>query len=540
MPLDMIAETDAAMAAAAWPSNSIFVSGIAPMSPSDFNRLIAVPTNAGNREAIPENETEFVNCCCVWIKNAQGKVNKVYQPKLKPSRPEQATQGMYKGETVYLFHSDVLTFCCLLCFDCISLDFEHFTSALTNNVEAGQSQNLHLTLVLEHNEHPENTEFISFAERLLTPGVPALSTGLAAAVGFVNSAHSEHGRAAVEHFGRSSLCYVRRGNWTPCGESGPLTLVPSTFAMETIGNTLLRVRFREDGPALHIFTYFIPALIGSHAGATKFPIDEARMQRVLVDGTTDTPQIVSALTKVISDWLMIGTAQADQRFVCSHRELEGHLRQSLSKVVLSLTTCSTDRLEEAVTLLLAPYVSPARPGGFNPDTWQAQHSNWITDPRGQALLEMASTCALLTILSPIDFEHCDHSHTCKFEDVLITILDGNNVRHSFHIWDVYSGWLGRFSWGETIGKTTLLLITRAASMPCSKHIVPVDTVFTEPSPAELASLPSAIQPQSESILNVEQRFYWISAAALRNAQSRPTLKDAQTFLRGALEPERVS
>ncbi|MGB9232873.1 MAG: hypothetical protein WCC04_00535 [Terriglobales bacterium] len=539
MPLDMVAETNAALNDNRWPTNSIFISGVAPLSVIEFNGLAAAPGTTAPGTPIAVGAAEFVNCVCVWLKNAQGDVKRVLQPKLHPSRPEQATQGMYEGDSVYLFQTNVVSFCCLICFDCISIDLDEFISKGTHNVRDGDSKNLHLVFVLEYNLRPEHVDFISFAERILVPHNPKLNTGIGAAVAFVNTAHKTHGRAVVENFGRSSLCYIRRGSWNPCGADGPLNLVPSTFAMESIGNTLLRVRFREDGAALHTFRYFIPSLLGPNAGETKYPIETARVHKIDSNGTCEAGNIIPALPKVFTDWLTSAITAGDGRFIGANAIVDTAVKTSLVETVDLLQACGSGRMEQFVTLLLGAYVKHNRPGAFNPDTWQPP-SNWVPNVHGQAILELASVCALLNLLARPDFINCDHSHTCKLEEVLVTVLDGNNTRNCFDIWSAYAGWLSRVSWGETIGKSNLLLVARAAFMTNGDRATQVSTTYVEPEDSELATLPAGIQPHSESILDTSPRVYWIAATALRTALAQTTVANAQQYLRRALEPARMS
>ncbi len=102
---------------------------------------------------------KFVNCCCVWLKSSDGAVRKVLQTKLKPSRPEQATQGMHEGANVYLFRSDLLNFAFLICFDCIGIRLTEFINAVTHEVRDGDSKNLHLLAVLEHSIAQKRSSF---------------------------------------------------------------------------------------------------------------------------------------------------------------------------------------------------------------------------------------------------------------------------------------------------------------------------------------------------------------------------------------------
>lgn len=536
LPLDMIRETDIFVAGPSWPNNSVWLSGLAPLSIVEFNELASEAGTLAPNAPLPAGAAEFVNCCCAWIKSSDGTVQRVLQPKLRPSRPEQATQGMHQGDTVYLFRTDVLSFCCLICFDCIGLEIDEFVASLTQNVTEGDSKNLHLVLVLEHNDHPENADFIAFAEKILLPQNPKLNTGLGAAVGFVNSAHKYHGRAIHEDFGRSSLCYIRRGNWAPCGDKGPLSSVPGTFAMENVGNTLLRVRFREDGSALHTFRYFIPSLLGPTAGETKFPIDSARMHRIGSNGLCQPGNVVPPLPKVLTDWLSSRITTDDGRFTAQSMVLRDAIRTSVAEIARLFETCNPDRIEQFITLLLGAFVPHSRPAAFNPDRWQTYPSNWVPDPHGQAFLELGSVSALLHLLATPDFVNCDHSHTCKLEQLLITVLDGNNNQNCHAIWAAYQEWLKAASWGETVGRRNVLVITRPAYMTNADVVTEVIPAYNVPTDSETLTLPPDIQAKRDSILETAPKFYWLSATALRGALDRAGIEDAKQQVRRALEP----
>jgi hypothetical protein len=535
IPLAMISETDLAMSAAEWPRNSMFAAGLAPTSVDEFKSL-ATQENVIAATPIPVGSTaEFVNCCCIWLKRSDGMVRKVLQAKLKPSRPEQATQGMYEGDSVYLLRSDLLNFVFLICFDCIGIRLTELVSALTHEVRDGDSKNLGLLTVLEHNNRPEHGDFLSFAEHLIVPGTSKLSTGLNTAVAFVNSAHSKSGRTVSADFGRSAICYLRRPNWNAPGAAGPLNVIPSTFALENTGNTLVRIRFREDGPALHTFTYFIPSRLGPGAGETKYPIQEAHYSKLEPDGAVSAGRSIAALKKVVADWLGTAPQAGDARFEGSKKEVTVELRRSLSRFMEQVSGCEGDRLEAVITLLLSSYVDAARPGKYNPDWWQNSPDNWVIEGHGQGILELASVCALLGLVSTIELQGCDPSHTCKLGQLLITVLDGNNVKSCFHMRDAYLRWLKGMAWGETIGAKTVVVLARTSHMRPHLKAIPMDLTFATPDSTELESLPAALRPSRESIMNSDVSVFWIAANTLRDALTQNTVENVRSQLRGALE-----
>jgi hypothetical protein len=535
MPLDMVAETDLAISAPGWPRNSIFAVGLAPASVDEF-RSLATHENVIAATPIPEGSpAEFVNSCCIWLTRSDGSVSKVLQAKLKPSRPEQATQGMYEGDIVYLLRSDLLNFVFLICFDCIGIRLTELVSALTHEVRDGDSKNLQLLTVLEHNPRPEHGDFLGFAEHLIVPGTSKLNTGLNTAVAFVNSAHAKSGRTVTADFGRSAICYLRRPNWNAPGATGPLNVIPSTFALENTGNTLVRIRFREDGPALHTFTYFIPSLLGPGAGETKYPIQEAHYCKLEPDGAVSGGRPIAALKKVVADWLGTAPQSGDARFEGSNKEVTRELRSSFTQFTELVAGCGGDRLEAAITLLLSSYVDAARPGKYNPDWWQSSPDNWVIDSHGQGILELASVCALLGLLSTVELQACDPSHTCKLGQLLVTVLDGNNIKSCFHMRDVYLRWLKRMAWGETIGAKTLVVLARTSHMRPHLKAIPMDLTFATPDSTELESLPAALRPSQQSIMNSDASVFWISVNTLRDALTQNTVEAVQSQLRGALE-----
>ena len=94
------------------------------------------------------------------------------------SDPQQATQGVYEGDIVYLLRSHLLNFVFLICFDCIGFRLTELVSELTHDVRDGDSSNLQLLTVLEHNPRPEHSDFLSFAEHLIVPGTSKLNSGI--------------------------------------------------------------------------------------------------------------------------------------------------------------------------------------------------------------------------------------------------------------------------------------------------------------------------------------------------------------------------
>jgi len=533
VPLEMVGEIDEFISSSGWATNSIFVGGLAPMSVDQY-RTLAVQENV-TAETLPAGSTAtFVNCFCVWLKSSDRRVKKVLQAKIKPSRPEQATQGMYEGNAVYLFKSDLLNFAFLVCFDCIGIKLTDLIECITRDVQGADTKSLQFLVVLEHNDHPEDVSFLNFAENLIVSGNPKLHTGNHAAVAFVNSAQTKPGRTLLGNHGRSAICYLRRGSWIAPGAAGPLTLSPSTFAIENVCNTLVRTRFREDGPCLHSFTYFIPSFLGPDAGETKYPIQDARCHPIESNGMPSAGKPVAALKKIAGDWLAIAPQSGDARFIGSHEAVTNELMIALTRFKDMVENSSADRLEDAITLLLSGYVDAARPGRYNPDWWQASPDNWVIETHGQAVLELASVCALLGVVSAVEFHGCDHSHTCKVGPFLVTVLDGKGLKTSTQLCDAYMRWMNGMAWGEATGGKMVLILTRVTQMPPHVRAIPVDMSFTTLNEAELQSLPEALRTSDENILDSHTSIIWISAVTLRDALTQNTIASFRSQVQVAL------
>jgi predicted amidohydrolase len=341
LPLSSFAQLDAEIRRVEWPVNSVVIAGLEPISFATFSELLVQSSNPEASKNAVAGDSSFVNICSVWIRNSEGEVRNYLQPKQKEARAEQATQGMYEGNFILLFRSDMISFAILVCFDCIGIEFADLIAAMTAGVPDGSSKDLNMLFVIQHNDHPEHSSFTSFAQELLSVR-PKLRTDLSAAVAFVNSASEHHGRAHQESYGRSAIYYARRGNWTGCHDQGPLTVVPNTFAIENCETTLVRVRFREDGPSVHEFSFYIPSLVGPSAGEPKYPLANAVSSKMDTHGTLGPSVSVPSLKKVFFDWIS-PAPPSDGRFNSTNRPLVLPVAESYSRMRQKLEAAKQPR-----------------------------------------------------------------------------------------------------------------------------------------------------------------------------------------------------
>jgi hypothetical protein len=537
MPRTFFQQLDTEIRGGTWPNNSIVITGVEPVSMADLSSLLAQSNNPEESKIVIAGTSTFANICSVWIKNDQGEVRNFIQLKQRPSKEEQAIQGLYQGDFILLFRTDVLSLAVLICIDCIGIGIDQLVAAMTAGIPDGMSRDLNALFVIQHNDQPEHTEFISFAEKLLSIR-PKLRTDQVSSVAFVNSASPEHGRAPQENYGRSAIYYFRRGNWQGCSEDGPLELVPHTFAFEKRLNTLVRVRFREDGPSVNKFTFIIPSSVGPASGEPKYPLNNAVSLKLNQAGALGPFLSVPPLKKVISDWICTTPPLGDGRFSSNNGSLAPRIVASYDHVRRKLEAVTAERVEQLVNLLMLGFRDGARPAHLNPDSWQKLPSDWYADTHGQALLELASVATALEFGKGVEFHSSDHTNCGEVGNYLFTIIDGHNDIDHERMTESYFRWLRHSPWGQTLGKTTLIYFTRSATYPSHDRPTEVPFSFCQLTTEEVQSLPERVAPNPDSILETPNRFYLISGPALRSAMLLAnSATEAENRLRRLIEIE---
>lgn len=540
LPLSMLVEVREAISDGKWPNNSVFISGVETLSPADFSKLLQESDNPEGFRELNVDKSTFVNFCCIWVKDSIGTLRVYYQPKLKPSAPEQATQGMYEGDFVFLFSTDILNFAAIVCFDCIATDgsvstLESVLRGICQLAPAGSlvsSVDLHLLFVPQHNPKAEHKEFLGCAEKLFAPR--ERFNNAHCSIAFINSAHKLYGRAIKENYGRSALYYRQGGPWRGCKKDGPLTVIPQTFALEDIQNTLVRARFREDGPSVHEFEYLIPTYVGGQAADPRYPLHNAVRFRIRTDGTLDAPVQVPALRKVIFDWLLDKYPDTDSRFVSAVEPVKARLIKAYGTFCKELNEADESRIEEITTLLFCAAIPPASPADINPDTWQSSSSSdWWNDTSGQAFLELASITVLLGLLRSVNIRARSRVQMGLYKDGSFAVLSGREKFDWMTVYRAYLTFLRKNSWIDLVGRTNLLFFAQVTADPTHGDKIDVPDFF-DLSTDDLNRLPNAVKPRPEDTTYVGTRFRAVSASACRGALLRPDEKMALEFLENIL------
>jgi hypothetical protein len=542
IPWAMVPEIEDYLAKNEWPRNTIIISGIEPVSMDNFAQLLAKSDNPPEAKKLSGQAAKFANFCCIWIKDQSGKLLRFVQPKLRPSAPEQAAQSMYEGDFVLLFQAELLSFLCLLCFDAIAEEaFGSLASRLIEGVSQlatkGQSVNLDLLFVPQHNEYAEHPEFLRFAQTILTKAGPKVRTDTCAVV-YLNSASNSSGRSR-HTFGRSSI-YYRVGVWRPVPDAGPISIVPFTFALESpkgVEKWLVRARFREDGPCVHHFDYVIPSLAGGSAGSTSYPLADACCHAIASDGSVGKGVSVSALQKVFFDWVVRKVDPLDARLASPSGEINSFVADMYNSLREELSGISLERIAQLLDILFVAFEPPIKGPRINPDAWQKEPVNWYGEPHGQALLEMVSVAVVLGLIDKISVNPAVPSHSGKMGGVFFAIVDGEGMRKWADVLRAYFQLARSLPMVETIGKSNLVVLTRLISGGTNtgdaEEITPENYGLTA---LDESSLPTGLQAKPEDILSTKTRWYWHEITSLRRALDHTTKVEAENFLRGRLAP----
>lgn len=541
IPFGMLAEIDEIIQATAWPTNSVVVGGLESVGITECARLLERSNNPDDCKGIWNIGSTFANLSITWIKASDGEVLKFVQPKLRPSGPEQARQGMYHGNFVLVYQTSGLSFLSLICFDCIAENHvtsssEQILKALGEGAQAGQSVNLDLTLALQHNNNPEHPAFLEFARTILYGGGHKVNVA-DGAVAFINSAHSMHGRGHRRCHGRSGF-YYRPVRWVAIPDDGPLEKVPETFALETPYASpplkeLVRARFREDGPCLHIFDYVVPSTVPPAAGAQKYPLDVATCYKILDDGKLEAGRQVPALWKVVFDWINEESTGSHVRFGC-HSGLRTRIDELREQIRQQILTIEIDRLGEIVDLLLIGFPEPNARPKLNPDSWQNKH-DWFDDAHGQALIELLSVSVILGLIDEVILSISTKAFAGTVGKMYFVVLHGSGESSALQLQKKYQAWLKRTPWGESAGKVGLLILSRLErGGPTGDIAELIRPEYFKPSRQDEQTIPTAIRSKGRSILKVETKVYWHTAESLRTVLDSNELGQAVRELRGKL------
>jgi len=233
--------------------NIIVMGGLEYINGKKFCNLLKdsnIPNKCKNLPATIN--ASIVNTAFVFIKTNQGDVKRYYQPKMSSSLPEQLLQNQYRGSYLLLFKTNSLNFTQIICFDAIAIrpgTLNPITDEMLSQLKKIGTSNIlriDLMFVLQHNCNPNNSEFQTFAKRLLEKGERNL---IIDALIFANSGAEKYGDS--HQYGKSRF-HFKRGNYQDFNKS--MSSVPDTFSIIE-KDRIKYAQFREDGPCCHTFIF---------------------------------------------------------------------------------------------------------------------------------------------------------------------------------------------------------------------------------------------------------------------------------------------
>lgn len=544
VPFGSFVEVENSLKDEGWPRNTIVVAGVEPTGTKEFAELMTGSSNPVGTKELQYGAATFVNFCVIWTKSADGVLRRYLQPKLRPSSPEQARQGMYQGEFVLLFQGDVISFAALICFDCIQqtahmMAADGFLESIGELASPGSSINLGLVLVPQYNEYAEHPDFIRFAQRVLE-GSPKVRVSDGAVL-FANSATERHGRTRST-FGRSAF-YYSGGRWEAQDDAGPLAAIPFTFALEQPSKAhygkLVRARFREDGPSVHCFGFLIPSLLGTGAGAPAYPVELAVCHRIsMTDGRVDgAGEPIHPLRKVFFDWFTSNLPSTEGRFACSSAALTGRVVQSFRDVHAKLEGNSPESLGRIVDVLFVGFDQRTnRHPNLNPDAWQRDPVRWYDESHGKAILQLAVVATVLGLAGPVETRTVKGPYTAETSTFMFSVIDGDDRKSCVQLLQDYSDFAKKSSLATMGGKPNLIVLTRTnrCSMPSDQPQMVADKI-QKVSGKDAIALPEGLRPQEGDILALpENQWYWHMGQSIASVLDADGPEAAGAALRGKL------
>jgi len=532
LPFGMISEIKYRISDS-WPHNSILIGGIEGISVAEYRKIIRESDNPMEANYELLGTTNYVNCAAVFVKENKGSKVKLYlQPKIKPSRWEQAI-GMREGRHIFIFISSKLNFLCLTCFDAISadLEFKLLASGLMRNLKEmavkKQIPNvLDMVFILMHNEKPHDRNFQESVYQILNGGGRELRSDHGSVV-FVNTANSEHGSS--NKFGKSAF-YFRRGAWyiPPKKEYPP----PDTYRIENTECECQRARFREDGPSLHYLCYIPYTSVPHTQGGRWYPFKEVAWCRINPDSTLSSPQSVPAIRKFVMDNLPQNLNITDNRWRAPNdQSLAVKMGQNYNDMRERLISVELERIKELIDLLLLPHF-PEDDRTENPDYWKIEKE-------GEAIREMTSILSILTLLGEIELR-CSRIVSFKVANrFYVAITDGHNERLPFELWNRYIRYIDIGLW-TALGQRAdvLLVLSRHRREGPPGGIANEISEILKINLSDESTLPAELQDRDRFTSYKEPRLFWQSANYLQGILDENDIDSARAKLEERLEPLR--
>jgi hypothetical protein len=317
--LDGVAQIEARIAGAEWPSRTILIGGVDALTKDQFTDLAGQPRtyiDAVDNAVAHIGQNEWANCSVTWTKAADGTVEKWIQPKLAAAWPEARIvyNEMFRGNSIFAFKGPLTNgasyrFSTLLCFDWIGavngqLPWRWALEDLQSQAAAHDGDvSLSWFFVIQCNDCPSHPTFLTqvpeFFRATFLPRVRRERTCLV----FANTA----GKAVPGHcetYGGTSVIFTRNTAFKEETSRPTVSQGGQRFRGNTILGNHRDAYFREKGACIHSFAQVNPDQAGG-ADARAFAVE--RPYVFPIERTLDDPRapcdIVPACVKWVNDQL---------------------------------------------------------------------------------------------------------------------------------------------------------------------------------------------------------------------------------------------
>ena len=313
--LSGVALIQTAMEDAAWPVGTVVIGGTDALSKNDFAALAAAPDthlNLEHNNLARVAANEWVNCGIIWIKAANGTIERWLQPKLYPAWPEQNInfQDMFRGQSVFAFKGPLengtqYRFSTLVCFDWIAtVDQQKVWRWVLDDLQqqAARAQaelSLSWLFVIQCNRRPSDDSFLTEVAAFFDQtALPAVRRERACLI-FANSAgNAAPGRADL--YGATSLVFSGQTLFSEPKCHPTFSNGGRRFRSSTLLSAYRDLLFREGGACIHSFAQINPNSLNAGAAGKTIALEQAFV--FPLNGAVD-PRTPSAAVPACVKWL---------------------------------------------------------------------------------------------------------------------------------------------------------------------------------------------------------------------------------------------
>lgn len=427
--LEGVALIEQELAKETWPTGTVVLGGTDGLSKAEYATLTEAPRshiNQARNGSAQIGNSEWVNCAIIWVKAADGTLNRWLQPKLHPAWDELDIdyQSMFCGSAIFSFrgpfaNGTFFRFSALICFDWISVISERrawqwpLEDLYQQANDAAAEIQLSWFFVLQHNPRPSHHTFLTQVERFFDQTyLPNVRRDQSCLI-FANTAGKPQPGKVKDH-GGTSLIFTRQTSFSDPEAFPTFSNGGQRYRQTTMLLPFRDIFFREGGACVHSFIQVNPRSLVAGPAGREFALKRAYVFPLY--GIQD-PRAPSDVVPSCIKWL---NDELD--------EVES-LASNYAAAALSNAVSITEAKSIAdLRQILAPEVAAAIAAAAgdahekNPDKWQ--------DRERHALKHLVHTLSILGTAYPIELEGAAPAHaTIMVDGVTIDLLAVNGRSH---------------------------------------------------------------------------------------------------------------